>query len=152
LSDFKIIETQEQFDEIMGKRLGKERDKFQKKLEEAEKTSSSKIAELQKNLDEMKKKAEEYAKADERISELQNKVKASETQSAKLRAVLTNGLDLSAVEFIKGETAEDIEKSAEQLKSLIGVKTGIPKRETKPTDSREEAYSLMAKNLFNKEG
>ena len=55
MSDFKIIETQEQFDEIMGKRLGKERDKFQKKLEEAEKTSSSKIAELQKNLDEMKK-------------------------------------------------------------------------------------------------
>ena len=136
MSDFKIIETQEQFDEIMGKRLGKERDKFQKKLEEAEKTSSSKIAELQKNLDEMKKMAEEYAKADERISELQNKVKASETHSAKLRAVLTNGLDLSAVEFIKGETAEDIESSAKQLKNLIGVRSGIPKRETKPTDSR----------------
>ena len=152
MSDFKIIETQEQFDEILGKRLGKEREKFQKKMEESEKQHSSKLAELQKNYDELKKKAEEYAKADEQISELKNKLKASETQSAKIRAALTNGLDMSAVEFIKGETAEDIDSSAKQLKTLIGIKVGIPKRETKPIDTKEEAYSQMAKNLFNKEG
>ena len=151
MSDFKIIETQEQFDKIMGERLGKERDKFQKLRYEVKAEASSQVAELEKKLQGMTQQAQEYAKADEQIAELTSKLKASENTSARIKAALNHGLDLSAVEFIKGETAEDIEKSAEQLKALVGTRTKLPSREPAQTNSTDDAYSSMAKQIFYKE-
>ncbi len=154
MSEFKPITTQEDLDSIIVKRLERESkkvtkeltEKYQKELEEAKGLKSAN-AELQQKLDKVTKEAGLYAEAQKSIADLQAKVKAYETQHIKTEVALKNGLDLKAVDFLKGDTAEEIEASAGELKSLVNIRT-LPMREVKPVDSTEQALKGFADNLF----
>ena len=163
MSDFKPITTQEELDSIILKRLERESkkvtkevtEKYKKELDNAKETQG-KFAKLQQELDKATKEAGLYAKAQEELektqstlAEMTNKVRAYETQHIKTEVALKNGLDISAVDFIKGETAEEIQASADQLKALVyNNANNYPQRESKPVDSTEEALRGLANNLF----
>lgn len=157
MSEFKPITTQEDLDSIIVKRLERESkkvtkeltEKYQKELEEA-KGLKSVNAELQQKLDKVTKEAGLYAEAQKSIAELNAKVKAYETQHIKTEVALKNGLDLKAVAFLKGETAEEIEASAEALKGLVSTPK-LPEREPYRQSSAEkvrEATKSLSANLF----
>lgn len=146
MSDFKIIETQEQLDSIMGERLGKERAKHEKKLEEVTKASSAKIAELEKTIEGMTQKAQEYAKTEETIKELTQKVQSYEAKSVKHRIAADEGLNYKLWDYLKGETEEELRASAKELKSLTPAGRA-PRRDPSITPEESETRTALRSML-----
>lgn len=158
MSEFKPITTQEELDSIIVKRLERESkkvtkevtEKYQKELEEARKLKELN-ASLQQKVQGMTQEAEHFAEAQEKLADLEKKCKAYETQHIKTEVALKNGLDLKAVAFLKGETAEEIEASAEALKGLVSTTPKLPEREPYKQSSAEivrEATKSLSQNLF----
>lgn len=171
MPEFKPITTQEELDSIILKRLEREgkrvtkelTEKYKTELDTAKKYKEEKqgllgdIAKLQQELQEKTKEAGFYAKTKEdleksqsTVADLTKKVRAYETQHIKTEAALKYGLDLKAVDFIKGETAEEIQASAEALKGLVSTPK-LPEREPYRQSSAEkvrEATKSLSVNLF----
>lgn len=158
MSDFKVIETQEQLNAIIAERITKvkeatreetkkefegyispdDQQKFADKQKERESELEKKIGELTGQLDENKKG----------IAERDEKIAKYETDSVKNRIAHELGLTYDAVSYIRGTNEEEIKKSAEGLKKVIGAKTpplGDP--EGSGGDESKAAYRKMLKNM-----
>lgn len=147
--EFKVIETQEQLNEIIKGRLERE----QKKHSEATAGLQSEIETLKSTNAELSAKIsaydEKYAGYDENIANLQNQIKAYESDSVKTRICKEVGLPFELKDRLRGETEEDILKDAESLKILL-PKNEAPKKFTEvvPTENDERnAFRDMLKNL-----
>lgn len=109
MSDFKVIETQKELDEIVENRLARLRRQYEgwKSPEEIEtlKNELSNSTELE-NL------------RNTNLT-LEGKVKDFERKELISKVLNDNGLPTSASEFLKGETEEELNNSAVSLKSLF---------------------------------
>lgn len=148
MSDFKVIETQEQLDAIISERIKRERETLGKKYEcylspddYATKASEydTKIGDLTKQLEEANGKIANHDKA---IAERDTKIKAYETDSVKTRIAHELGLSYDAINFLKGEDEDAIRKSAESLKALVGSSITAPLASTEPSASNAEDAAL----------
>lgn len=110
--------TQEELDEVLKERLGRAEKKHADEIAKKD----AEIEKLNKNFTELKQSYssydEEKAKTAQEIDELKVKIKGYETASAKRKIADELGLDSNAVEFISGETEEEMKESAEKLKKL----------------------------------
>ena len=126
MSDFKVIETQEQLEDVLKDRLKREGDKIRKEFEGF--LSPSDAAEKYKGYlspDAEKEKYKDHL-SPEKVAELNAKIKGYETDSVKTRIAHENGLSYEAIGFLRGEDEESIRKSAESLKGLIGATNVAP--------------------------
>lgn len=148
MADFTPIETQEQLDSIIGERLKRERETVSKKYEGyiSPDDYKNKTAEMEKQigdlnnaLNEANKKASNHEKE---IAERDSKIKAYETASVKSRIAHETGLSYEAIDFLKGEDEDSIRKSAESLKSLVGVKKAPPLANPEGTDGDDKDAAL----------
>lgn len=155
MSDFKVIETQEQFDAAIGERIKRERESLGKKYEgyispedfNSKKTDyDTMIGNLNKKLEEANKK---IANHDKEIADRDKRIKAYETDSVKTRIAHEIGLSFEAIEFLRGEDEEAIRKSAESLKGLVGTRKVAPLASTEHSmgNSKDAALRQMVKNL-----
>lgn len=126
MSDFKVIETQEQLEEVLKDRLKRERETAKKEFEGylSPEDAAKKYAGYLSPEDEAKKYAgylspEEVAKKDA-------KIKGYETDSVKMRIAHEAGLSYEAAAFLRGEDEESIKKSAESLKGIVGGSNVAP--------------------------
>lgn len=126
MSDFKVIETQEQLEEVLKDRLKRERETAKKEFEGylSPEDAAKKYAGYLSPEDEAKKYAgylspEEAAKKDA-------KIKGYETDSVKMRIAHEAGLSYEAAAFLRGEDEESIKKSAESLKGIVGGSNVAP--------------------------
>lgn len=123
-NEFKVIETQEDFDSAIKSRLERERNKFMEQLNGFDETknqleaANKQIAELNTALNEANEKISAF---DTKIAEKDSQIKAYETASAKTKIANEMGLPYSAVNYLQGEDEESIRKSAEGLKGMIKV-------------------------------
>lgn len=147
--EFKIIETQEQLDSILKGRLERE----QKKHSEATAGLQSEIETLKSTNAELSAKIsaydEKYAGYDENIANLQNQIKAYESDSVKTRICKEIGLPYEFKDRLRGETEEDIKKDAEDLIKII-PRNEAPKKQTEVIQTEDEgrsAFRDMLKNL-----
>jgi hypothetical protein len=159
MSDFKVIETQEQLNAIIAERITKvkeatreetkkefegyispdDQQKFADKQKERESELEKQIKGLTGQLNENKKG----------IAERDEKIAKYEADSVKNRIAHELGLAYDAVSYIKGTTEEEIKKSAEGLKKIIGAKTP-PLSDPEGGDggnSSKAAYRKMLKNM-----
>lgn len=156
--EFKIIETQEQFNEAIAGRLQRERASMEKKYEgflspeEVSKQTeglNAKIAELTKSIETEKESAttkiNDMAK---QISELTAANKIHETNSVKIRIAHEAGLSYDAVSFLQGDDEETILKSAESLKGLIGTSGGVAPLASTETDNNKNEKTADFKQLL----
>lgn len=115
--------TQEELDKIINERL----DRAAKKHADEIAKKDAEIDKLTKDFNEFKTKHasqdEEAAKSAKTIEELNAKIKSYENASVKRKVADELGLDSKALEFITGETEEEMKASAEKLKALTGVRT-----------------------------
>lgn len=126
MSEFKVIETQEQFDEALKDRLERERKATRKEFEGF--LSPAEVAEKYKDhlsAEEVKEKYKDYLSPD-KVAELNQKIKGYETDSAKTRIANEMGLSYDAIQFLKGDDEEAIRQSAESLKGLVGAYNVAP--------------------------
>lgn len=131
MTDFKVIETQEQLDAVIGERIKRERETIAKRYEgfispdelqtqTAELTAQ--IGNLTKSLEEANTKITNH---DKELANRDKKIKEYESHSVKSRIAHENGLSYEAINFLQGDDEESIRKSAESLKSLVG-KADVP--------------------------
>lgn len=133
MSDFKVIETQEQLDAIVGDRLKKERETIKKEYEGF--LSPEAVAKKYAGYlspDDEKAKYKGYLSPEE-VAKKDAQIKGYETNSVKMRIAHEMGLSYEAVGFLKGEDEEAIKKSAESLKSLVGSSNMAPLASTEPS-------------------
>lgn len=146
MDEFKVIETQEQFDEAIKERLNRERKK-----------SSEATAELQKELDSYKSqleayqtKEQEFSNASSQIDELKKKIAEYEADSVKTKIAIECNLPLTMKDRLRGNTEDEIRADAQALIDLI-PKPQAPSRSTEtivtPEEESKRELRGMLKNL-----
>lgn len=160
MADFKVIETQEQLDAIIGERLSRAQSVFEKKYADyispddfkaQTEGFNAQIAELNKAIEEEKAKSVPLT---EQIESLTKQVKKYETDSVKTRITAEYGLPYEFANRLTGESEDEIRKDAESLKGLVGkVAQPLPLKsyDDAPVDSKVAAFNSMLQELRNGE-
>lgn len=157
MSDFKVIETQEQFNEAISARLQRERESMEKKYEgfispdelsKQTETLNAKIAELNKTIQTNAEAAKEKENSlSSQISELTKQNKIYETASVKSRIAHESGLSYEAIGFLQGDDEESIQQSADALKGLLGGQ-GVPPLASTETGNNSDEKAADFKQLL----
>ena len=151
---FTPIETQEQLDEIIKARLERERKTLTEKYQDYDEIKK-RMAEIQKENEglaaSVKEAAEKMASHEQEIAERDAKIKGYETASVKTRIAHEMGLSYEAINYLQGTEEDDVRKSAEGLKALVGARRvpplADPEEETAKGDKNKAALKEMLKNL-----
>lgn len=152
MADFKIIETQEELDKIIGERISRERKSIAEKYADYD-AFKAKATELEAQVEKLttdKSELEEKLKANaDQINGLSSKIATYETDSVKTRVALEMGLPYELATRLNGVTEEDIRKDAENIKGLMKISKVAPvaQNETPPVDLRKQALLELAQNL-----
>ena len=148
MGEFTPIETQEQFDTMIGERLKREGEKIRKEYEGfLSPDDVTKKYEGYLSPDEVTKKYEGYISPDEAALK-DAKIKGYETASVKTRIAHELGLSYEAIDFLKGEDEESIRKNAEILKGLVGNKTAPPL--ANPEGNNGNSVDASLRNMVKK--
>lgn len=153
MSDFKIIETQEELDAVIKARLSREREKYadyenlKKQLADFE----AKETTYQNTINDLKTREAELASKNESLNSDLTKTKL---QTAKQRIATEYGLPLDFAERLKGDDEDGFKADAERLAIYFA-----PKQPTPPMKSNEPAIDTdplksglrdMVRSLNNK--
>lgn len=155
MAEFKVIETQEQFDSMIADRIARAKDSVKKEYEgwlspsELEEKENSYKEQINSLNDTITKNKETINTANSKMEEMKNKLAKYENDSVKNRIASEFGLSLDAVGFLQGEDEEAIKKSAEALKNLMGPRHPAPlgSYEGGGEDDTKEAYRKMIRNI-----
>lgn len=150
MSDFTVIETQEQLDAVLGERLKRERETVKKEYEGflSPEDAAKKYAGYLSPEDE-KAKYKGYLSPEE-VAKKDAQIKGYETDSVKTRIAHEVGLSYDAIAFLKGDDEDAIKKSAESLKSLVGsTHNAAPLASTEGAlgNAKDAAYRNMLNDL-----
>lgn len=160
MAEFKIIETQEEFDARIKERIEraekKTRDEFKGWLSpDDQKALSEKYTNDLNALNEKHaKEMEKYAEYDEKFNEQAAKIKSLEVSALKARIVNERKLPAEAVEFLTGDNEETISASAEKLAKLSGANSFHSITKNMERDNKEdattEAFRTLAREIGKK--
>ena len=155
---FKIIETQEQFDAAISKRLAREREAGRKEAEaelsqkygdydsiKSQLTAKeTELTELGNQLAEAQKTRDGFSA---QIAELNGKIAKYETNSAKMRIAEEYGLDAKLADRISGDDEEAMRKDAQALKDIVG-ETRWRRAPLKSTEPEGDDNSAALKGML----
>ena len=149
MTDFKVIETQEQLDSIIGERLKREQKKFDEEKEkwEAEKTKlGADIEALTKTITDTNEK---YAGTDEALEGLKSQIKNYEQDSVKIKLAHEMGIPYELKDTIQGSDEESMRQNAEILSKYIKTKEAPPPFNPEPPikQGSDAEYGALLKNL-----
>ena len=122
MADFKVIETQEQLDDIIKDRIARAEAKAAEKyadydeLKAKAEDKDKQIAALSSKLEEQSNKKGEY---DKQIADLNAKVKEYEAGAVKTRIAHEVGLPYELAKKLEGDTEEAIRADAQSMAKLI---------------------------------
>lgn len=156
MADFTPITTQEALDEIITKRLARDRakyadyDQIKAKLEELE-AASGRTAELESSLAQLQQQLTEANTAADgmktTIAEQEARIKRHETDSVKTKIAHEYGLPFEFASRLTGEDEKSIRADADALRRVIGKNNTAPlaNPESGETNSVNAGYqSLLA--------
>ena len=134
MTEFKVIETQEQLDAIIKSRLDREKAKY---------SDYDALAEKIKNLETENTNLKQTITDKEtsesmnltRITDLEKDVTAWKNKSLKQQIAMKNGLPFDLADRLQGDTEESLNEDAERLASLVSVKNY-----TQPLADKEPAF------------
>lgn len=118
MSEFKIIETQEQLDEIIKNRIERVKAKYadydslSAKVQDLE-TEKLKLTEL------LDKQKEIEGNDKNKIAELENGIRGWETKALKQKVAIKYNLPFDLADRLKGDSEESLTEDAERLASLM---------------------------------
>lgn len=141
MTEFKVIETQEQLNAIIKARLDREKEKYADydKLSEKIKNLETENTNLKQTITE---KETSVSTSLTRISELEKDVTSWKQKSLKQQIAMKNGLPFDLADRLQGDSEESLNEDAERLASLVNVKNYTqpladkePNFESKGTDA-----------------
>ena len=151
MSDFKIIETQEELDAVIKPRLSREREKYadyddlKKQLADFE----AKETTYQNTINDLKTRETDLAS---QVDSLNGDLTQTRLQTAKQRIATEYGLPLDFAERLKGDDEDSFKADAEQLAIYFAPKQPTPplkSNEPAIADKKEANWAEMARNLIN---
>lgn len=159
MSEFTPIETQEAFDAAIKDRLNRQTEKHNAEIENLKarfadyETLKTSNAELLAKAEGMSKKAAEEAEKcagyDSKVAEYEAKIKQYELKDLKAKIAGEVGLTNEAIDFLQGETEEDIRASAEKLQKIVPRPVAPLANSDRPEPNAERAaMKELTKNLF----
>lgn len=150
---FKVIETQEQLDQII-------KDRVERAKESAKKEAEAKYADYEELKAKVEKATAQDTEKDKRLTELEELVKGQKAEAENLTAKIHGlesektkaeiahavGLPYEMASRLKGDTEEALREDAEALKGLMGNKTaplaGYDNQDAEP-DRKSELRSML---------
>lgn len=152
MSDFKVIETQEQLDKIIQERLNRQKESYEKKLadyDDLKKENTSLTSAINQN-------KEKYAGYDKNIEELNSKISGYEMDNLKTKIAMENNIPFNLASRLVGDDEESLKADAERLSGYM--KSGEPEPPLRTTEygkdsqsNKDDAYRNLIENL-NLEG
>jgi len=142
-TDFKPITSQEQLNKIIQERVSREK----KKSEEV----TNQISALSKQLEELTGK---YQKTEQESKDLAEKYKELQVENEmyaknalKQKVATENNLPANAVEFLQGDTDEELTQSAAKLRSLLSPQQPIAQNNTQDVENNglQELLNALTK-------
>lgn len=154
--EFKIIETQEEFDKAIQERLNRQKESIEKQyadyaeIKARNTTLETEVGTLKTTLSETNNKTENY---DKDIAALNAKIAGYETANIRTKIALQHGIPYDLAGRLVGEDEESITADAKKLAELVGNKEPIaPLKDVEPNiDGKDSAYKSLLENL-NLEG
>lgn len=152
MSEFKVIETQEQLDAIIGERVKRAEKKAAEQFADYEElktkvsTYEQQIADLSGQLKDNESKQGEFST---QIEDLTNKVHEYETASVKTKVALELGLPYQLASKLSGDTEEAIREDAKKMAEFV-AKPAAPMgglEPEQPDNGKESALYDMARAL-----
>ncbi len=158
MSDFKVIETQEQLDAIIGERVKR-----------AERRAEERAAEKYSDYEDLKTKAQTYEKqiADlseqikggetkqaeftKQIEELTGKVHQYETASVKTKIALETGLPYQLADKLSGDDEDAIRADAKRMAEFV-KKPAAPMGSMEPDGSNDNPKDVALMNMARQIG
>lgn len=149
MSEFKVIETQEQLDAVIADRIKRAQETTRKEFEgflspeDAEKKYAGYLSPEAE-----KKKYAGYLSPEE-VAKKDAKIKGYETNSVKMRIAHENGIPFELAERLSGESEDDIRKDAETMAKYLQRKNVPPLASTEPEgiDTKRAAVKKMLSDL-----
>lgn len=152
---FKIIETQEELDNIIGERLKREREATEKKyagFEEAKEKAGKydKLlaqdfeGQIRKLNDELKTEREKNAGHDQTVSEITARAEKAEKALLKVETAHKAGLPYELAARLNGETEEELLADAKSLGSYVKTAGAPPLATTEPAQNRSGSTAALA--------
>ena len=141
MAEFKVIETQEEFDKAIQKRLEqKDREMAEKYKDYLSPEDVAKLtADHEKAIEAIQDKltaAEEKAtQHDQTVKELQEKALRAETSLLKSQVAHENGVPIELADRLVGSTAEELKADAEKVAGFLAPKTAAPLRSTEASNA-----------------
>ncbi len=132
MADFKPIETQEDFDKLIQKRLEQkerevsERFKDYRSPDEIKELTSDYEGKLKEANEALKAERDKLIEASNKVTEIEERAKAAETRLLKGRIAIEKGIPYELADRLIGETEEDLVKDAESISSLLKPKAAPP--------------------------
>jgi chromosome segregation ATPase len=160
MSDFKVIETQEQLNEIIGERIKKAKEKAE--AEAAEKYAD--YDELKAQVGTLTSQVEELTGQNTKLQESAAEAERNLAESAKYktdlektRIALQAGLKIEYADRLRGETEEEWKADAEALakdfaSSHVTAPLGTNEPEITKEPSAREKFAEWANETFNNGG
>lgn len=153
MSEFKVIETQEELDNIIKERLRREREKFGDY--DALKTRVSELENENGSLKSALETSQQGQSVDaEKIAALESQVAGFETANLRNRIAVQYGLPFELAERLQGTDEESIKADAERFAGLMKpVTPTAPLRDTEPpvvADDKETQLKQMLRELNTK--
>lgn len=149
MSEFKPINTQEEFDAAIKERLSREKAKYGDYDQ-----LKSRVAELEEENVGLKSTIEannqSKSDADKQLEEMQNKIAGYETASLRTRIALQHGLPYDLADRLQGTDEESFKADAERLAGYMKRAQPVaPVRETEPQvgDNKTMQMKSMLREL-----
>ena len=140
MSEFKVIETQEELDAIIKNRLERVKEKY---------SDYDDMKALVVALETSKQETESYNK---QIADLEAKISGYETENLRTRIAVQNGLPFDLADRLQGTDEESLKADAERLASFIKpVEPVAPMRVVEPQigDNKTSQMKSMLRELNN---
>lgn len=142
MSEFVAITSQEQLDSVIGDRLKRSEEKWQKKYEGFVSPTDfeEKTKGMQSEIDILKAEKEALTTKN---AEFEKNIKTYQISDMRRKIADENGISHDAVDFIQGDDEESMKASAEKLKSLIVKPSFSPSFRNEPAVNEEKNGSMV---------
>lgn len=149
---FTPINTQEEFDAAIQSRLAREKQKYADydSLKEQLTAAQNTIATQKQTIDGHKTEVDTL---NQQITEKDSKIKGFELNALRIKVIQERGLPFELADYLKGETEDELNSSAETLGKLTGGKKVPPLADPEydpPEDSKEKAKKDATKTVLRK--
>ena len=150
---FKVIETQEELDQIIEGRLARQKEALEKQFADYDQLKTrneeleKEVGTLQTTINESNEKVETFNTT---ISDLNAKIAGYETANLRTKIALKNGLPLDLADRLVGDDEESLNADAQRFAGFVKAKAPIPPLgSTEKGAGKENPLRTMLKNMSN---